>query len=61
MISIANRFFIARSENKREPKKVIIAFLDGAYGKSKIPTIGTYKINTLVNMNIDKKNVAHTT
>lgn len=61
MISFANRFFIASSENNREPKKVVIAILDGTYVKSKIPTIGKYMMKILVNMNMDKKNVAHTT
>lgn len=43
----------------REPKKVVIATLDGAYARSKIPTIGKYKMKILTKMNIDKKNVAN--
>lgn len=59
MISFTNRFFIASSENKREPKKVVIATLDGVYAKSKIPTIGKDKMKILIKMNINKKNVAN--
>lgn len=60
-INFPNTFFLASSENKMAPKKVIMAILDGKYGISKIPTIETGKIKKQVNTKMNENKVANTT